>query len=320
MAGYAKLHHAFWRDPEIRSWTQSERFLAVYLLTCPHRTSEGLFYLPLIYAAHDLGWEPDDLAKGYAALAERGFCAYDRATETVLLPKALKWECPRGPKQLAGAANRLSDVPPTPLFGQFLELASEWCPDLLPHLAERGITPSRYPIDTVSDTVSEQDSYPSDCSSSSSSSTSSSSSNSKPLASSPEPLTLIEEAVGASEEASGPPEPDFDDFWQPYPRHPESGKPGGGGPKTTARKAWDKLNRRERYEALVAVVHYAEFINRPSTTQRPCAASTWLNQRRWEDWRDPADPARPAQTTRGAELSTYVAAMRRRAAELRGEP
>ena len=73
-------------------------------------------------------------------------------SETVLLCKALKYEAPAGPKQIAGAINRLADVPPTPLFAQLRDAAMGYAPDFgksLEDALERGaLRHHRYPTDT----------------------------------------------------------------------------------------------------------------------------------------------------------------------------
>lgn len=142
MAKYQRFFARFWQDAERRGWPDHQKLLGAYLLTCPHRTSEGLFWLPHGYTAQDLGWSIERVSEGYSALIEVGFCAYDDTSETVLLVKALKYDAPAGSKQIAGAINRLADVPPTPLFAQLRDAAATYSPDFCKALdtaLERGI-------------------------------------------------------------------------------------------------------------------------------------------------------------------------------------
>ena len=152
MAKYQRVFTRFWQDPKVRRWPDHQKLLGSYLLTCPHRTSEGLFWLPHGYVAQDLGWSIERVSEGYSGLIETGFCAYDDISETVLLCKALKYEAPAGPKQIAGAINRLADVPPTPLFAQLRDAAMGYAPDFgksLEDALERGaLRHHRYPTDT----------------------------------------------------------------------------------------------------------------------------------------------------------------------------
>jgi len=92
----------------------------------------------------------------------------------------------------------------------------------------------------------------------------------------------------------------FDDFWTAYPRHPENSQPGGGAPKSVARKSWAKLKPAEHGAVMVGLRNYADDCRRPNA---PVAhASTWLNQRRWEDWQEPAVPNARAPNSDGLTL------------------
>lgn len=155
MAKYQRVSPKFWQDPRVRRWPDQQKLLASYLLTCPHRTTEGLFWLPHGYVAQDLGWGIDRVSKGYSGLIGAGFAAYDDTTETVLLLHALRDDAPAGPKQIAGAISRLADVPPSPLFSQLRDAAARYAPDFAKALDaafEHGdLMHHRYPIDTPSE-------------------------------------------------------------------------------------------------------------------------------------------------------------------------
>lgn len=152
MAKYQPVSPKFWQDPKVRRWPDHQKLLGAYLLTCPHRTSEGLFWLPHGYVAQDLGWSIERVSEGYSGLQEAGFCAYDDTSETVLLLKALKYQAPAGEKQVAGAINRLADVPATPLFALLRDAAAKYAPAFckaLDDALERGILQlPGYPTDT----------------------------------------------------------------------------------------------------------------------------------------------------------------------------
>jgi hypothetical protein len=152
VAKYQRFFARFWQSPKVRGWPDHQKLLGAYLLTCPHRTSEGLFWLPHGYVAQDLGWSIERVSEGYSGLKQAGFCAYDDTSETVLLCKALKYDAPAGPKQIQGAITRLADVPPTPLFAQLRDAAAAYAPDFCKALdtaLERGILHyHRGPTDT----------------------------------------------------------------------------------------------------------------------------------------------------------------------------
>jgi hypothetical protein len=178
VAKFQRVYVRFWQDPKVRGWPDHQKLLGSYLLTCPHRTSEGLFWLPHGYVAQDLGWSIERVSEGYSGLEEAGFCLYDDTSETVLLCKALKYEAPAGPKQIQGAITRLAEVPPSPLFAQLRDAAETYAPDFckaLDEALESGILHHhRYPTDTppggypsrargvsVSDSVSDSKTKPS---------------------------------------------------------------------------------------------------------------------------------------------------------------
>src|SRR5438128_2861858 len=98
------------------AWSDREKLLGLYLLTCPHRTTEGLYYLPKGYIGTDLGWTPRQIDEALATLLAVGFVKYDEAAQVVLLPKALKRQRPTTVKQIAGAVRQLELVPDTGLF------------------------------------------------------------------------------------------------------------------------------------------------------------------------------------------------------------
>lgn len=88
----------------------------------------------------------------------------------------------------------------------------------------------------------------------------------------------------------------FPEFWETYPRHHQTGKPGGGAVKAETLKRWKKLTHNERDLCLDAVRNYASALSLPGA-EFPKHALTWLNQRVWEDWADPA----PLHLARGPD-------------------
>jgi hypothetical protein len=113
-----------------RSWNDREKLLGLYLLTCPHRTTEGLYHLPKGYIATDLGWTTRQVDEALATLLADGFLRYDDEAEVVLLPKALKRQRPTTVKQIAGAVRSLERVPDSPLWEPFMRACDEFAPPL----------------------------------------------------------------------------------------------------------------------------------------------------------------------------------------------
>lgn len=126
---YFKVGPSFWTD---HAWNDDERLVALYLLTCPHRTTEGLFRLPLAYAVTDLGWTERRFDKAFACLVADGFVEYDNDASVCWIVNALKWQAPGNPNQAKAAVRALQQLPQTPLLNRFAAVGST----LSKHLAE----------------------------------------------------------------------------------------------------------------------------------------------------------------------------------------
>lgn len=90
---------------------------------------------------------------------------------------------------------------------------------------------------------------------------------------------------------------DFQNFWEAFPRHHSTGKPGGGAPKSETFKKWERLSDSDRQACLVAVVNYAAASALPDAPYA-AMATTWINQKRWQDWQEPADTSKARAPTR----------------------
>jgi hypothetical protein len=142
---YATVLASFW--PDTGTWSDDERICALYLLTCGHRKTEGLFRVPDLYAAHDLGWTMDRLRSALQLLADRGWLMRDG--DWVLLVKSLRIEQnrPKGRPRIVGACNAVEGAPrSSPLYRRFWEEAGKHCPDLHEALDR----PTGDPLDTPS--------------------------------------------------------------------------------------------------------------------------------------------------------------------------
>lgn len=134
-ARYYRVSPRFWTDT--RSWTEDARLLGLYLLTCPHRTTEGLFRLPKAYIYADLGWTVERLGEPFAELLANGFIHYDETLEIVLITNALKYQAPENPNQVKHAISLLEELPPTPLFSLLTTVAKRFSEPLAKGLEER---------------------------------------------------------------------------------------------------------------------------------------------------------------------------------------
>lgn len=129
---YQRVYTAFW--PETKDWGEGERMVALYLLTCKHRQLEGLYSLPVAYAAHDMGWEPGRIAAAEERLTTRGWLL--REGDWVLIVNALRFDQPNRGNATTHAVKAVSEVPTeSAIYRRFYASASEFCPqfaDALP--------------------------------------------------------------------------------------------------------------------------------------------------------------------------------------------
>lgn len=135
MAQYFRVSPNFWKGR--RDWSDREKLLAQYLLSCPHRNLEGLFWLPLAYVEADLGWA-SKIVRGCMATIERDkFAAYDDDAQVLFLCKALSFQAPSTEKQVIGAVSSLERVPKTVLWDLFVEACERWAPKLADAIRNR---------------------------------------------------------------------------------------------------------------------------------------------------------------------------------------
>ncbi|WP_347251570.1 hypothetical protein [Legionella sp.] len=86
MRDYTKLSPRFWIDEtgkKIKKFGIETRLLALYLMSCPHATMTGIYYLPLPFIVHETGLPFEGALKGLQSLCEVGFCQYDEVNEYV---------------------------------------------------------------------------------------------------------------------------------------------------------------------------------------------------------------------------------------------
>ena len=200
-AKYQKVFARIWTSPDFREWDDDCRMMALYILTCPHRNTEGLFRLPLPFMQHDLGWELDRTKAAFAVLEAAGFIATDSAHDLVWIKNALKWDTPKGSKRLKGATNALSDIPDSPLRSEYLESCAANYPDLADSLVEN------LGWNTLSDTPSKEYSPESSPQQNTPSNTQAPSPSPSPYSPPPPAVTPIgnDKQVGGGGEGASPP-------------------------------------------------------------------------------------------------------------------
>lgn len=140
---YHQVSPKVW-DRQMRSASRSAQALAFYVLTSPHRNTEGLYALPLGYIAHDTGMLEDEVLQAFVELERLGVASYDPEAEAVLDRWALRTQPITSSRdnRLKNAVPRALEVSSTRLRRELYLLAVEYSPPLAEHLglAEPSLT------------------------------------------------------------------------------------------------------------------------------------------------------------------------------------
>jgi hypothetical protein len=99
-----------------KNWDDRTRNVVLYVQTCRHRVTEGLFPLPKAYMAADLGYTVPQVARSLGVIVNAGLVKYDDQAEVIFICNALEMQAPTTPKQIQGAIARLRMVPASPLL------------------------------------------------------------------------------------------------------------------------------------------------------------------------------------------------------------
>ena len=118
MRDYAKVSPQFWTGTtgkKLKSAGPEAVIVAMYLMTSPSANMIGLFYIPVIYIAHETGLGFEGASMGLKGAIEAGFCTYDEASEYVFVHEMARYQIAgqlkSGDKQCKGVENELSKVP-----------------------------------------------------------------------------------------------------------------------------------------------------------------------------------------------------------------
>jgi hypothetical protein len=129
----AGVQRAHWRGPADiwqRGWDNPSLLLAFYLLFCPLRTMEGLYWLPKAVIADGLKWTPEELEAPFQFLEGEGFLKYDDHFQIVFMREALQVQNTSNPNMCINGIRRLKRLQPTPLFDDLLAVAEAYDPRL----------------------------------------------------------------------------------------------------------------------------------------------------------------------------------------------
>ena len=124
---YSRISTRFWLDERSAHWTDEIKLAALYFMTCAHRTLEGIFLLPLPYAAADLRWTVKKVRRAIEVLTAESFLRFDPTTSTLLIRNALKYQAPENENQAKSCLRRIAAMPKSALLTEFLTLAQHHC-------------------------------------------------------------------------------------------------------------------------------------------------------------------------------------------------
>lgn len=139
---YSRISARFWIDT--KAWGERNQLVALYLLTNPHRSMEGLYHLPVGYLCADLNLTPVQAKAALAEIETRGLVAYDGAAEVIFIRKALKHGAPCTPNHITSAIRRLKAVPSTCLWDQFLMACACHAHGLADRIEMESVSASRW--------------------------------------------------------------------------------------------------------------------------------------------------------------------------------
>ncbi|MDN8180437.1 hypothetical protein QZK00_12375 [Acinetobacter baumannii] len=134
MRDYGKVSPHFWTGStgkKLRECPDSI-VVAMYLMTCPHANMLGLYYMPLLYVAHETGLGLEGAKKGLKWACEAGFCSYDEVSEMVWVHEMARFQVAESLKptdnRCKGIQKDYDSLPANPFLSNFYEkYATAFC-------------------------------------------------------------------------------------------------------------------------------------------------------------------------------------------------
>lgn len=128
MRDYGKVSPQFWigkTGKELKKAGFEAQIVSLYLLTSPHSNMIGLYYMPLMYMAHETGLGIEGASKGLASAIQCGFCLYDEDSEMVWVPEMASHQIGTSlkptDKRCAGVQNTYDSQPDNPFLPMFYD-------------------------------------------------------------------------------------------------------------------------------------------------------------------------------------------------------
>ncbi|OED45241.1 hypothetical protein ACH42_05265 [Endozoicomonas sp. (ex Bugula neritina AB1)] len=111
MKAFGIIDSQFWLDRDLRSVSFEARYLALYLLSCPHGDMLGIFKLPAAYAQSDLQWDEKTFTAAMQELSTIGFVDWSGTDEYVCVTHFQEMTPATSTKQMTHRIGLLEKLP-----------------------------------------------------------------------------------------------------------------------------------------------------------------------------------------------------------------
>ncbi|HEX7126869.1 MAG TPA: hypothetical protein VF406_14015, partial [Thermodesulfobacteriota bacterium] len=133
---YSRVAPGFWTGPTgraIRALGQDALLVALHLMTSPHATMLGLYYVPEAYIAHETGIPVARVRKALEGLAGLDFAHYDPASEHVWVVEMAQYQILEpdevalkpGDNRIKGIRKAYAALPTNAHLGRFFDRYAE---------------------------------------------------------------------------------------------------------------------------------------------------------------------------------------------------
>jgi hypothetical protein len=147
---FAKVSPQFWiseRGREIKGLGINAQLISLYLLTSPHSSMIGIYYLPIAFIAHETGIFNDDVITALNRLSEINFCTYDLKSEYIWVHdmafEQLGVDLKPSDNRVKGFQEALNALPHLPFLNAVLEKYA--VPFHMENFKDKSISPSKGP-------------------------------------------------------------------------------------------------------------------------------------------------------------------------------
>jgi len=122
---FRKVDGVFWTDPKVRALTEQERYLFLYLITCPTAHSSGIYYNPLPMISYETGINEKALVKALGSLREGSMVYCGSLSGVVFVKNMLKFQKPNA-NEKSNIEKHLKTIQDKELLVMFLDVYPEY--------------------------------------------------------------------------------------------------------------------------------------------------------------------------------------------------